>query len=179
MDTLNVDSGDFLKINVVQNVDGTLVPLSWLDMFDMTPLPFTVSPSGLGDSIDDSATLVYGQAETFNEDGTVNFSAQDVKKTVFVARITDAAGIGMIMKDWEISMAGDLADYLLIDDTSKEESVNFLDNTYRGVAIRYKNFPLPDVTVDYAIVKAAGQNYLIITGSREAVYVAIDVLLEQ
>ena len=179
VDTLNVDIGDFLKINVVQNVEGTLVPLNWLDMFDMTPLPFTISPSGLRDSIEDSAMLVYGQAETFNEDGAVNFSAQDIKKTVFVARITDVAGAGTIMKDWELSMASDLADYLLIDDTSKEESVNFMDNTYRDVAIRYKNFPFPDVTVDYAIVKAAGQNYLIVTGSREAVYATIDVLLEQ
>ena len=49
----------------------------------------------------------------------------------------------------------------------------------REVSIRYRNFPFPDITVDYAAVNSSGQNYLVISGSREAIYSAIDVLLEQ
>jgi len=176
VDTLTVDNGEFLKINIVQDVDSTLVPLNWLDMFDMD---LTIYPSGLKNNVVDSATLVYGLLEIFNEDGTIDFDAQDLKKTAFVARINDATGVATMMKDWELTIAEDLADYLLIADTSKESSVNFLDNTYRGVSIRYKNFPFPDTTVDYAIVSAAGQNYLVIAGSREAMFATIDALLEQ
>jgi len=178
VNTLTIANGDFLKINLVQDVGGSIVSLNWLDMFDIAIANY---PSGLKDGTADSATLVYGQSEKFNKDGTVNSDVKDLKKTAFIARITDAVKVETLMKDWELTITNDLAGFLLIGDTSKEESVNFLNNTYRGVAIRYKNFPFPDTTVDYAIaiVESAGQNYLIITGSREAIYAAIDVLLAQ
>jgi hypothetical protein len=178
VDTLTVVGGDFLKIDLVNDVDGTLIPLNWLDMFVTT---LTIGTPGLKDSIVimDSATLIYGQfQEIANEDG-IDSRISDLKKPTFVARVTDTVGVETIMRDWELTIADDLADYLFIDDTSKEASINFLDNTYRGVDIRYKNFPFPDTTVDYAIVPAAGQNYLVITGSREAMYAVIDNLLDQ
>ncbi|MBI4158212.1 MAG: hypothetical protein HY505_01130 [Candidatus Yanofskybacteria bacterium] len=172
--TLTVVSGEFVKINLVQDLDGTLVSLNFLDMFDMAS---TVYPSALRNSITDSAMLVFSQVEIFKEDGTIDFdTTQNLKKTVFMARVMDMSAVELMMKDWELTIAEDLGDYLLIEDTSEEESVNFLNNTYRGVSIRYKNFPFPDITVDYAVVEAAGQNYLIIASSREAMYAAIDVL---
>jgi len=178
VDTLTVAGGESLKINLVQDIDGTLIPLNWLDMFVTT---LTLGTFGLKDNIVilDSATLVYGQSEKFNEDGTVDSSTQNIKRTAFVARVMDAGRVVTIMKDWELTIAEDLVDYLLIEDTSKEESVNFLDNSYRGVAIRYENFPFPDITIDYAIVKSVDQNYLVIAGSREAMFATIDALLEQ
>ena len=176
VNTLTVASGDFLKINLVKDAGGTLVPLNWLDMFDMD---LAIYPFDLKDSIANSATLVYGQTEMFSKEGVISFDAQDLKKTVFVARVMDMAAVKLMMKDWELTIVEDLADYLLIADTSKEASVNFLDNAYRGASIRYKNFPFPDVAVDYAVVEAAGQSYLVIVGSREAMYATIDVLLGQ
>ena len=89
------------------------------------------------------------------------------------------SAVKMMMRDWEITIVDDLTDYLLISDTLESGSPAFLDNTYRGVPIRYRNFPSPDVTVDYAIVNAADQNYLVISGSRESMFAAIDVLLAQ
>src|SRR3990167_11047027 len=174
--TLSVVRNEFLKVNLVEDVDGTLAPLNFLDMLDMD---LTIYPAALRDNVVDSIVTVYGQSEMFNEDGSVNLSTQNLKKTAFVARVRDMAAVELMMKDWESTIAGDLADYLLVEDTSKEESVNFLDNAYRGASIRYKNFPFPDVTVDYAVVEAAGQNYLVIAGSRETMYAAIDALLEQ
>ena len=57
------------------------------------------------------------------------------------------------------------------------EVKEFLDTNYNGVSIRYKNFPYADKSVDYAIVTALnGKNYLVITGSREAMYGSIDKL---
>ena len=174
--TLSVVRNEFLKINLVEDVDGTLAPLSFLDMLDMD---LTIYPTSLNDNIVDSIVTVYGQSEMFDKNGSVNLNTQNLKKTAFVARIKDVAAVELMIKDWELTIAEDLADYLLIEDISKEESVNFLDNTYRSALIRYKNFPFPDVTVDYAVVEVAEQNYLIITGSREAMYATMDVLLEQ
>lgn len=169
-------NGSLLGIDLVQEIEGTLIPLNWIDMFDMN---LTFYPSDLRVSIVDSATLVYGQSEIYKKDGTVGFNAKDFKKTVFVARITDTASVDTMMRDWERTISSDLADYLLIDDSLIDErNINFKDNTYRDVAIRYKNFPFPDTAVDYAVFKAAGHNYLLIAGSRESMYAVIDVLME-
>jgi len=174
--TLNVASTEFLEVSLLQDVGGTLLPLNFLEMFD---LDLTIYPSGLKNDVVDSAVLVYGQSESFNVDGTINLDAQGLIRTVFVARIKDKSGVEAMMKDWELTIADDLADYLLINDTANEASVNFLPNLYRGVSIRYKNFPFPDVTVDYSIVDSNGQSYLVISGSREATFATIDVLLNQ
>jgi len=174
----SVDIGEtvFQKINIVRDTDGVLVPLSFIDVFESGLVPL---PANLESNVADSLVLVYGQSESFNQDGSINLNATNIKRTSFVARVTDKVVVETMMAGWEITIADDLADYLLIEDVSKEASVNFLNNTYRGFAIRYKNFSFPDVSVDYAIFDSAGQSYLIISGSRESGYAAMDVLLEQ
>jgi hypothetical protein len=174
IETLSVVRNEFLRVDLVEDVNGTLLPLNWLDILSRD---LTVYPLGLRDNVTDSVVLVYGQSEKFNPDGSINLSIQDLKKTSFVSRISDDIAVGAMMRDWESTIADDLASYLFIDDTADEESVNFADNVYRDVNIRYKNFPFPDITIDYAIVEAASQSYLVIAGSRETVYSAIDVLL--
>lgn len=174
--TLSVASKEFLKIDLVENIEDALVPLNFLNMFDLDLITY---PTALRDNVFDSIVAVYGQSEMFNKDGNINSSPQNQKKTAFVATVKDRVAVQLAMKDWENRVAEDLADYMLISDTTKEANANFLDNTYRGISVRYKNFPFPDTTVDYAIVEAAGQNYLVIAGSREFIYAAIDVLLGQ
>lgn len=176
--TLNVPKYQFSLINLMEDKTNTgmLVPISLFDMLDMV---LTVYPAGLKENIIDSVILVYGQSEIFSPDGTLNFNAQDLKKISFVARVKNKTMTQAIMADWELTIADDLAEVLFIADTSKEASANFLGNIYRGVAIKYKNFPFPDATIDYAMVEMAGQNYLVITGSREAMYVTVDILLGQ
>lgn len=174
--TLSIANNEFSKINLLENIEGALVPLNFLDVFGMDLIAY---PPALKDNVVDSIIGVYGQSEIFNKDGGRDFIAKSLKKTAFVARIKDEVAVQSAMKSWEITIAKDLADYLLIPDTSKETNASFLDNTYRGVPIRYMNFPFPDITVDYAMVEAAGQSYLVIAGSRESIYAAIDVLLEQ
>ncbi|OGN08869.1 MAG: hypothetical protein A3J46_03185 [Candidatus Yanofskybacteria bacterium RIFCSPHIGHO2_02_FULL_41_11] len=173
---LDVPINEFLKINFVENVDNILLPLSFLDILEKD---FVAYPTDLKNNVTDLIVAAYGQTETFKEDGSFNLDLQDVKKTVFVAKIRDSISVQAIMRDWEFTIADDLADYLLVADTSKEAGIDFLDNVYREVSIRYRNFPFPDITVDYAAVNSSGQNYLVISGSREAIYSAIDVLLEQ
>lgn len=174
--TLDVARDDFLQINFVEKTGDIMAPLSFLDLLDKS---LALYPAELKDNITDSIFVAYGQSEVFKQDGSMDLTAQNLEKTAFVARISDATAVEILMKDWELTIADDLADFLLIADTSKEASVNFLDNTYRDVPVRYKNFPFADVTIDYAIVNFAGRSYLVISGSRESAYAAIDTLLEQ
>jgi hypothetical protein len=48
----------------------------------------------------------------------------------------------------------------------------FLDNTYKGISIKYINLPDPSLTIDYAV---AGQ-LLLVTTSKASMYDAIDRL---
>ncbi len=54
---------------------------------------------------------------------------------------------------------------------------SFQDNIYRGIKIRYMNFPDPDVSIDYALLPE--KNYLLISTSKESMYQLIDRLLSQ
>lgn len=117
---------------------------------------------------DNSIVFLYGQAEDFNDSG------EPGKRLVFIVEVKDANGVMEVMKNWEITMAGNLKDLFDID-PSKETSAVFLDNEYQTVKIRYKNFPLPDRTIDYAIVSSlTGRHYLILTNSRESIYSPIN-----
>lgn len=112
--------------------------------------------------------LLYGQIEN------VNSSSNTDKRVVFIVEVRDVTKVTEIMKNWETTMTDDLKNFFGID-PSRGTSTSFLDNEYRAVKIRYKNFPLPDRTIDYAIVYSlAGRYYLILTNSRESIYFPID-----
>ncbi|MEK7138649.1 MAG: hypothetical protein AAB799_00515 [Patescibacteria group bacterium] len=177
-DSLNIARNEFAKIELVKSTGDTLTSLTWLEMFDVAQTNY---PIELKDYITDSLTVAYGQSESFNKDGSINFTSpsQGFNKVSFVAKVKDKASVETVMKNWESTAPSALAKYLSIGNISNEASVNFLDNSYRSTVIRYKNFPFPDITVDYAVVEAAGQSYLVISGSRESMYSVIDVLLEQ
>lgn len=177
VETLNVEAKSLSKINLFENINDTLAPINFIDMLDRDPVFY---PAKLKENITDSLVMVYSQSEVFNSDGSINFNVQNQKKTAFLAKVKSKSVVETIMRDWEFTIVDDLANYLFIDDASKEASANFMDNTYRGVSIRYKNFPFPDITLDYAVLETSpSQTYLIIAGSRETIYTAIDILLEQ
>lgn len=94
----------------------------------------------------------------------------------FIVRIKEPAAALAALGSWEQSMTQDMKDLFGLDPT-KAASTAFLDNTYQGVAIRYRNFPDPNLTIDYAVVTARnGGNYLVIVNSREHIYAIIDKL---
>lgn len=176
IDSLVSAAKSFLMVNLTEEVNSNLVPISFLDMFDAGLVNY---PQDWRNNVLDSVLLVYGQSEKFNVDGSINLNTSGIKKTVFVTRVKNKIVIENMMKDWESTIAKDLANYLLINNTKKEANVSFLDNTYQGISIRYKNFPFPDETIDYSVFEYKGQNYLVIAGSREAMYATLDVLLNQ
>ncbi len=92
----------------------------------------------------------------------------------FVVKLGDDLATVLAMTDWEPTAPEDLRDLLLLD-PADASSIEFLDNAREGAAIRYKNFPTPDLTIDYAIVSAInGEEYLVVTNSREHIYSIID-----
>ncbi len=119
---------------------------------------------------ENNLVLLYGQEELFEENGQ---SPKD-KRLVFIVEVSDITKVMEIMKAWEETMAVDLKNLLDLD-LSKSATTTFLDNERQGVKIRYRNFSLPDKSIDYSIVSSlAGRHYLIITNSRESMYSPTD-----
>ncbi|MAF20380.1 MAG: hypothetical protein CMI55_01720 [Parcubacteria group bacterium] len=84
-------------------------------------------------------------------------------------------GVDLIedLKIWEDTIKYDLEPLFLEEQIPASLTEEFQDNAYRNIAIRYMNFPGPDLSIDYALAA----NKLVITTSRESMYAAIDVLL--
>lgn len=70
-------------------------------------------------------------------------------------------------------MAEDLERFYLVPrgDQATEE---FSDNTYKTLDIRFLNFPMRDITIDYALYPE--ENWLILATSRQFIYRIIDLL---
>lgn len=81
-----------------------------------------------------------------------------------------------VLSRWETNISSNIK-VLFALDIDRAASVDFLDNAYQNVAIRYRNFPDPLKTIDYAVITAAnGDKYLVFTNSREHIYAIIDNL---
>ncbi len=88
----------------------------------------------------------------------------------FVVQIIDHEVLKAGLRDWENTMKEDLELMFLEQELDESTTEEFQDNIYRDIDIRYLNFPDPSLTIDYAIV----EDYLVITTSRESMYVVID-----
>lgn len=105
---------------------------------------------------------------------TVLYKSNNVDGYGLLIELSDPVAAFTAMGNWEGTMAQGLKDVFLLN-LAKAASTTFLDNTYNGTAIRYRNFPDPNKTTDYAIVTASnGETYLILANSREHIYSIID-----
>jgi hypothetical protein len=140
--------------------------LTFIELFDKLAIKY---PAELKNWVkNNNIVFLYGQMENFNSLGNSN------KRIVFIVEVKDATKVTEVMKNWEATMSDDLKNFFDVD-PSKGASAPFLDNERLTVKIRYKNFPLPDRTIDYAIVSSlTGRYYLILTNSRESIYSPID-----
>lgn len=155
---------DFKRISF-KNWDDSKAP-SFIELMDKLSMRY---PQEIRNWIkDDSVVLLYGQAEDPNN------KDQAVKRLVFIVEITNKSEVENIIKNWESTIANDLKDIFGID-PAREATASFLDNQRQGVNIRYKNFPFPDKSIDYAIVPSlSGRHYLVLTNSRESMFSPID-----
>lgn len=143
---------------------GVSVPLELIDVLD----------------IDDFIFVVYGQTEEFDDEGNLVFTSGSVakfKRIGFVVKITDNVTAKSALTDWEDEMSTALAELLQLEGKTPGSST-FADNVYNGVSVRYINFPNPDLSIDYTISSSfIGNNYLVLTNSREEIYSIVDNLL--
>ncbi len=142
------------------------------------------SPSRITENLEanDWLMVVYGQTETYSQAGNLVFSPPEnpMPKLGLIAKSTDQNLLRSALNSWEITMTDDLKNLFNLDST-KASSETFLNNIYRGVDIRYRNFPFADQTIDYAIVflPEFNNSYFILANSRESIYSAIDLLQER
>jgi len=137
-------------------------------------------PLGTASSMgDDWALLVYGQTEQFDSTGMLIANAPTSRRLIFIAEAKDSIALKDAFRLWESSS--------FITALSAPFSYNptlatrgFNDGTSLQQTIRYANFPNPDRSIDYAIVLAKnGKSYLVITGSRESMFIAVRWLVTQ
>jgi hypothetical protein len=125
----------------------------------------------------DSHIYSYGQTESFNTKGVLTPNALPSYRLVIVSEVKDSAVTLASLRAWETTMANDLNSLFELN-YKKGTTVIFSDNIYKGSPIRYVNFPWPDRSIDYAVVRASnGKQYLVITNSRESIYSTLDKLV--
>ncbi len=93
-----------------------------------------------------------------------------------IAKVTTTPNVTNALSVWESVMATNLNKLFGLGVISPSAS-SFQDNkvSYPGVNIRYLNFPDPELTIDYTVVPAPnGENYLVITNSREQMFAIIE-----
>ena len=167
--TLVINGGEFKNLNVTSESKGQFV----LGLLDFIAKPVQQLIDNMGS---DYKVLLYGQKEIFDSNGQLKINPAVEKRLVFINEVKDALTAVQLGKNWEASMNEDFRPIFEFD-PKKKESVDFSNNFYGGFPIRYKNFKYADRSIDYAIVSVSnGKSYLIIAGSREAIYATIDKL---
>lgn len=114
--------------------------------------------------------LLYGQVESFDSKGRPVINVVSGPRLVMVSEI--ASSSASIFQGWEPTISTNLSGVMAI--TATKNTGLFMATSYNGVAVRFKNFPYPDHSIDYALVQYNGKTYLIIAGSREAMFATID-----
>ena len=114
--------------------------------------------------------LLYGQKEAFDSKGKPVTSALASSRLVMVSEI--ASSSASILQGWESTMSTNLSGVMAI--SPAKNNGPFMSTSYNGQSVRFKNFPYPDHSIDYALIKYNGKTYLIIAGSREAMFATVD-----
>lgn len=163
---ITVDGGMFRKIIIKATPDSVV---AWTGLTDV--------PQQVLDSLGGEAVvLAYGQKEIFNQNGQLNTTAPVGTRTVIVAEVRDASSATQGITAWEPTMT-EAFRQLFVLNPAQQPNPDFMDNTYQGAAIRFRNFPNADRSIDIGVVSATnGKSYLVIAGSRESMFAASDSL---
>lgn len=130
--------------------------------------------------LDEYVLVVYGQTEEYDSQGNLvvtSGSAARFKRIGVVVKVDDVIDAENTMLAWEDTMVGSVRQFFGLEDRAASAGT-FGDNTYNGVSVRFLNFPNPDLSIDYAFPSSStGDNYLVLTNSRESLYSSVDKLL--
>jgi len=109
----------------------------------------------------------------FKNNYTLFLYAQNAEKRLgIIIEIKNTTNLNEQLKFWEKTMFEDLKNIFLNKNPQSPLTKNFLDNKYKDTAIRFINFPSPDLTIDYAIIN----NLFLLSTSKELMYETIDRL---
>ena len=129
----------------------------------------------------DWAVLVYGQREQFDQTGKPLTNSPG-NRLIVIGEINNSSSGSQAVMDWESSDAAPLAGQvsaLFQVDVTKALVNSFSAGTYRSFSVRYWNFPYADRSLDWSVITASNnKSYLIISGSRESMFFAIDQLMQ-
>ena len=114
--------------------------------------------------------LLYGQKESFDAKGRPVTASAPSSRLVMVSEI--ASSSASILQSWESTMSANLSSVMAI--TPTKNTGPFMNTSHDGASIQFKNFPYPDHSIDYALVQYNSKTYLVIAGSREAMFATID-----
>jgi hypothetical protein len=163
---LNIGNGEFVRLNIF----GKTGKLGVAGIFNEFVINYPVQINDILNK-DDSIILAYGQSEIFSPDGQISQPARAPARLALIIETTDAIKLNDLLGTWEKTMTQDLAPLFGYDPTKGGE---LMTNESQQGKIRYKNFPYPDRTLDYAIISSKnGKSYLIMAGSRGATLHAI------
>ncbi len=142
----------------------SLSPLSLEKIFEELELEV---PQSLINNLDEDYTLLlFAQEEFLTATGTPS-------RLGFVTQVKDTTKSFQIMRLWEETMARDLEGFYLAP-CGERATEEFSDDTYKTLDIRFLNFPIRDITIDYTLYSE--ENWLILATSRQFIYRIIDLL---
>lgn len=167
-----ITAGEFRKNSQLFNTPGLKAKL--LELIEGVGAKYPVEMEGILGN--DAVALWYGQKEFFDNKGQLKTGVSSQARLVIINEVSNTSSAPQVISSWESSMQEDLRLLITLND-SNGLGIDFMDNFYNGVGIRYKNFPYADQSIDYAVVIASnGKSYLVVTGSRESMFAAIDAL---
>ncbi len=171
LDDLKLLAAQTQTLNTFKRILAKLVSQTEKKYFDLDAFV-----SAFGITLPDSILFTAATSDVEGGNYTLFFYSQPTgNRLAMIIALAEGVDLSQELRNWETSIKTDLKAFFLgldieIQPTAAEE---FQDNLYRDVAIRYLNFPGPDLSIDYAVVG----NKLVITTSRESMYAAIDTLL--
>jgi hypothetical protein len=151
-------------------------------MADFIQLTTGQMPDGVRSTLgQDWAALVYGQKEQFDQNGN-SITNSPGNRLILIGVVSDISAASQAMTAWEsatpVSLAQQLAQLFEVDAT-KSIVTGFSTGTYRNIPVHYWNFPYADRSIEWAVMTASNnKNYLLLAGSREAMFFAIDQLMQ-
>lgn len=152
----------FKRIAVLKNEKEFLSLNEVLQELEITPPPYVLTEL----------------KENYN---LVLYSSQNGKKHLgLITEVKNSTNLKEQLRFWEETMVNDLRNIFLTTPGQPAAS-KFQDNIYpptaeagKQAAIRYINFPEPDLTIDYAIMGS----FFVLTTSKESMYKIIDRIMK-
>ncbi|MBP9821998.1 MAG: hypothetical protein KBC81_00935 [Candidatus Pacebacteria bacterium] len=164
----SISAGTFTTVGISNGTSSSSLPLTFSGLMNRFLAAYPASlQSSLGNNY---KFLLYGQKESFDSKGKPIVNAKPGTRFVIVSEV--ASSSASIMQTWEPSMSVNLSSIMNV--LPGKNTGAFAPTNYNGASIRFKNFPYPDRSIDYSLVQHNGKTYLIIAGSREAMFAAID-----